>query len=150
MGAIVGITNEKYWIRCLALCDDWSCFEFASLDNLPKVSGVYFLMNDCELVYIGQSKNIRSRVGNHHNIFNCTLFAGDKPLEEDTFDSIYYLECDYKPERKSYEYMFRDDYWPKMNAYDWERDFYRPMQAKREEERDRKMLLEKKNPGVIV
>lgn len=127
--------------------DDWTCFEFALLDDLPKVSGIYFLMNGFELVYVGQSKNIRSRVGSHHNMWNCTLFSGDKPLEEDTFDSIYYLEVDYKPERKEYECMFRDDYWPKLNAYDWERDFYRPMKVKQDAERDREMLLEKFRKG---
>lgn len=136
-----------FWEGDLVMDDDWTCFEFASLNDLPKVSGVYFLMNGVELVYVGQSKNIRSRVGAHHNMWNCTLFAGDEPLEEDTFDSIYYLEVDYKPERKSYEYMFRDDYWPKLNAYDWEHDFYRPMKVKQNEERAREGLLDKIRKG---
>ncbi len=116
------------------MCDDWTCFKFALLKDIPKVAGVYLLMNDFELVYVGQSNNIKSRIGTHHNMFNCTLFVDGKPLEVDTFNSIYYLEVDYKPERKEYEYMFRDDYWPKLNAYNWERDFYRPNKVKRDAE----------------
>lgn len=124
------------------MCDDWTCMEFATLDNLPQVPGIYFLMNDCELVYVGQSNNIKNRLNVHHNMWNCTLFLGDEPIGEDTFDSVYYLKVDYKPERKAYEYMFRGDYWPKLNAYDWERDYYLPMKAKQDEERQKKELLE--------
>jgi len=101
------------------MCDDWTGFEYVSLGSIPKIAGVYFLMNDCELVYIGQSNNIKRRIGTHHNNWNCTLFLGDEPLEENTFDGIYFFECDYKPERKEYETMFKEDYSPKLNNFDW-------------------------------
>lgn len=39
---------------------------FDGLDKLPKRSGVYIVFTDSELLYIGQSKNIRARWKNHH------------------------------------------------------------------------------------
>ncbi len=74
------------------MCDDWTCFNFITLDDVPKVSGVYLLMNDIELVYVGQSKNIRSRLGTHKSNWNNDIYLGDKPMFPDSFDSLYYLE----------------------------------------------------------
>ena len=73
------------------MCDDWSCFEFAVLKDAPILSGVYFLMNGIELVYIGQSKTIRSRLSEHKSNWNNDIFLGDQPLFPDSFDSLYYL-----------------------------------------------------------
>ena len=118
--------------------DDWKHMEFVKLgSDIPEVSCIYFLMNDNELVYIGQTVNLKSRMQSHKANLNCTLFLGDKKLEEDTFDSIYYSIVDYKPERKTYEEMFRDDYWPKLNGYNIERDYLVP---KREERMERMKL----------
>jgi excinuclease UvrABC nuclease subunit len=100
------------------MCDDWTTFEFCTLDNVPHISGVYFLMNDDELVYIGQSNNIHNRILSHKQIFNCDTFLGKEPLYPDMFNSLYYFECDYKPERKEYESFFIEDYFPKLNGVD--------------------------------
>ena len=41
------------------------------VENLPESTGVYYFYNDKnELIYIGKSKNIRSRVYSHFNNFN--------------------------------------------------------------------------------
>ena len=121
--------------------DDWSCFGFTSLNDAPLKSGVYFLMNDIELVYIGQSKNIRYRLSEHKSHFNNDIFLGDKPLFPDSFDSLYFFECDYKPERKEYESMFIEDYYPKLNGYDILRDYLIPKRLKENEEKELKEHL---------
>ena len=101
------------------MCDDWSDFEFTTFDNIPKVQCIYFLMNDIELVYIGQTNNLRNRMYQHNANWNCTSYLGNEPMHDDMFDSAYYLICEYKPERREYEDMFRSDYWPKLNGNDW-------------------------------
>lgn len=123
------------------MCDDWTYFNFVTLENAPKVSGVYFLMNDIELVYIGQSKNIRNRLGTHNSNWNNDIMLGDEPMFPDSFDSLYYLECDYKPERKAYEDMFKEDYSPKLNNYDVLRNYLEPKRLREQEERKLKELL---------
>lgn len=102
------------------MIDDWSCFEFVDVSkDIPKVSCVYFLMNDDELVYIGQTNNLRYRIGQHMNNWNCSVLIGENKLFDDNFNGIFYLECDYKKLRIGYEDIFREDYWPKLNSNDW-------------------------------
>ena len=55
------------------MCDDWTCFNFETLKDVPITSGVYFLMNGIELVYIGQTNNLRSRMGQHHSNWNSLI-----------------------------------------------------------------------------
>ena len=49
-----------------------------NIDALPKI-GVYFLFNENEIVYIGQSINILNRVGTH--------------TQSKTFNSWNYISC---------------------------------------------------------
>lgn len=49
----------------------------------PSVCGIYFLVSEGEIVYVGQSTNIASRIGNH-------------AAERKQFDSYYYQQCDSK------------------------------------------------------
>ena len=49
--------------------------------KINKVRGVYFLFDDDELVYIGQSENILSRIASH--------------LNDKRFDSYNFIECQY-------------------------------------------------------
>ena len=102
------------------MCDDWTTFEFCKLKDAPHIPGIYFLMNDVELVYIGQSKNIYFRILAHNRKYNCDTFYGNIPLYPDMFDSLFYFRCDYKPERRSYEDMFKEDYFPKLNGNEWD------------------------------
>jgi hypothetical protein len=103
----------------MVMDDDWSHMDYCTIKDAPAIQGIYFLMNGDELVYIGQSNNIRRRLSSHNNNWNCTITVGGKKLYTDSFDGIYYFECDYKPERKTYEAMYIDDYYPKLNSNDW-------------------------------
>lgn len=41
-----------------------------SRDELPNYEGIYVLADGCEIVYIGQSTRIRSRLYKHHSYYN--------------------------------------------------------------------------------
>lgn len=45
---------------------DFQSVPFRSLDLLPTFAGIYFAMQDDEILYVGQSKNIRKRWESHH------------------------------------------------------------------------------------
>lgn len=45
---------------------DFQSVPFRSLDLLPSFAGIYFAMQDDEVLYVGQSKNIRKRWMFHH------------------------------------------------------------------------------------
>jgi len=62
------------------------------------------------------------------------------------FDSLFYFKCGYKPERKEYERMFRDDYFPKLNGNDWIKGEIVKLEEKRQElirEQDRLFATDK-------
>ena len=84
-------------------------------ENIPKVSCVYFLFNDIELVYIGQTKNLRTRVMHHNNFLNPNITVGDKKFGIDMFDSFYYLRVEDQKERRRIEKFYYDKYDPKCN-----------------------------------
>lgn len=66
--------------------------------NKAKISGVYVLYDGETPIYIGQSKNIYSRIANH--------FYGTNPPNnpnKGSFDSWDYIECDDPRQRKILE-----------------------------------------------
>jgi len=84
-------------------------------DDISKISCVYFLLYDNELVYVGQTINLRKRIQTHNRYFNSNLFLGDKKLGEDSFNKIlYYLEVD-KTRKKTLEKMYYEMFEPKLN-----------------------------------
>ena len=54
--------------------------KIVEIKRLNILCGIYFLMNDNEVVYVGQSIDIHRRINKHK--------------ESKTFDKIYYLEVD--------------------------------------------------------
>jgi hypothetical protein len=52
-----------------------------------RVSGVYFLLKDQEIVYVGQSVHIPSRLDYH-------LRDNDSITRSEFFDSYHYIECE--------------------------------------------------------
>lgn len=122
--------------------DDWTSFEFCDLKNIPSVASIYFLMNDDELVYIGQTKDLHKRVLLHKLKYNCNLSVNNTPLFPDMFNSVYFLECDYEPERKEYEKMFIEDYFPKLNGNDWDFGEWMVFEMKLSELRNQKFNIE--------
>jgi len=47
--------------------------------KIPRVCGVYFLIKECEIVYVGKSINVHNRLGSH--------------LCDKDFDKINIIEC---------------------------------------------------------
>jgi len=84
-------------------------------DNLPEVPCVYFLMNNIELCYIGQTVNLKRRIGEHNFRLNPNLYVGDEPIERNLFDSVFYFIVVDEKERVKFESDLICDYEPKLN-----------------------------------
>lgn len=75
------------------------------IDLLPqdaKACGIYFLVNQGQVVYIGQSKNITQRVAQHRKItsFDEVRFIETPPKRLNAVERKFILE--FKPERNGY------------------------------------------------
>ena len=69
--------------------------------NKTMMSGIYFLIQDNEIIYVGQSVNIFARIATH--------------IEQKEFDSYAYLEC--PPEQlNTYESLYIHTLRPKLNG----------------------------------
>lgn len=99
------------------MCDDWTRMKFKTLtDKIPKSSCVYFLFNDIELVYIGQTQNLKQRLQWNNSVINANWFIGNKPMDSFIFDSVYYLPVvNKKEERLRIEREYLEMYNPKCN-----------------------------------
>jgi len=62
--------------------------------SIPQCAGVYFIWQNAELIYIGQSGNLRMRVAED----DCHLYTSD-PLKK----YFNYVECDSKKDAKNLE-----------------------------------------------
>jgi len=89
------------------------------LNNTPKEQGIYFLFNDIELIYIGQTNNLRKRLTSHDIEKNleqdniCEL-----PKRINNFNHIYYLSTNLDTnQRIQLEKEYIDSYFPKYNEY---------------------------------
>ena len=84
-------------------------------------------MCDNELVYIGETKNLKGRTITHKRFFNCDVTVNDKKVDNDLFNSLYYfLVDDKKDKRLELERKFIDLYNPKCNGLNldgWNRSF---------------------------
>lgn len=97
--------------------DDWSLFEFKKIsDDIPKVKAVYFLMNDDELLYIGQTQHLRSRIERHFITKNLRIFVGNVRITEDEFNGLYFIEVEDDLSRKIMELCYIYKYQPKLNV----------------------------------
>ena len=91
-------------------------FEICRLeDKLPEVPGIYFLMNDVELCYVGQTVNLKRRIQRHNNSLNEGIYLGDKLLTPNSFNLIYYIEILDKGKRNELEYELIEEFMPKWN-----------------------------------
>lgn len=77
-------------------------FSTARTDMIPGVGGIYFLIHDREIVYIGQARDIMARLFNH--------IAARKI----TFESFAFVRCDGWLDNH-YERLYTHEYWPCEN-----------------------------------
>jgi excinuclease UvrABC nuclease subunit len=84
-------------------------------DDLPEVPCVYFLMNDIELCYIGQTVNLKKRIPRQNVVFNSNIYLGDKLIIPNEFNMIYYFIVENIKERRKLETKLIHDYLPKWN-----------------------------------
>ena len=91
-------------------------FEYCNLkDNIPEAPGIYFLMNDIELCYIGNAVNLKKRIRRHNNELNAGIYIGNKLLVPNSFNSIYYIQIRDKEKRNELEYQLIEEFMPKWN-----------------------------------
>lgn len=64
-----------------------------SIKSLPKVNGVYALYHNEEIVYIGESKNIRDRLTHHYKQNGSGLL---KTIAQEEDINTYMSECTIK------------------------------------------------------
>ncbi len=111
------------------MIDDWTGMEFCKIDNIPKerFPCIYFLFNDNELVYIGETLHLKKRMSKQIEKFNCPIKIGDSLLWEDNFNSLAYKKAPADSlERKREERIFIDKYAPKLNGFNMEFEAYMP------------------------
>ena len=105
------------------MIEDWTSFEFCSIDNIPKerFPCIYFLFNKNELVYIGETLHLKPRIRQQIKKFNCSIYIGDSPLWEHNFNCLYYkLASTDSLKRKREEALFKKKYAPKLNGFNME------------------------------
>ena len=81
--------------------DDWSEFEFYKRGEEPTDSGVYILMNDDEMIYIGVTSNLKKRDHVHSDSEYTGVFllkGANKRIEDDLIDI-------YQPKYNGYSYL---------------------------------------------
>jgi len=102
------------------MIDDWTDMEFYKIDEIPKerFPCIYFLFNDDELVYIGETLHLKPRIRKQIERFNCPIKVGDSKLWQDNFNSLSYKKASVDSlERKREERIFKDKYAPKLNGF---------------------------------
>jgi len=76
-------------------------FSKCKSQSLPFKSGVYLLLNDIELTYIGRAQNLYYRVRDHH--------------KTKAFTDVLYLTIPEEWERRIIEYILINQFQPKLN-----------------------------------
>ena len=84
---------------------DLEQMEIAKSTSIPELCGIYFLLNNAELVYIGQSKNIAKRIKTH--------------FIDKTFNTVLFLNIDQEWERLILEKLYIELFSPKHNCIPW-------------------------------
>jgi excinuclease UvrABC nuclease subunit len=75
--------------------------------NVKPLRGIYFLYDNDELVYIGQSISIQRRVWQH--------FHGDSRIEQKSFNKYKFIEINEDESLDKIELLFILEYNPKYN-----------------------------------
>jgi len=88
--------------------DDLSEMNCVAVDSeIPVCPCVYLLFNGDELIYIGQTSNLKTRVQNHIN----------KNISGKIFDRVFFLVAPEEEDRLLIEKKLIDFYRPKYNGY---------------------------------
>lgn len=109
--------------------DDWKEFEVHHIcirKRFPSKPAIYFLCksngadgfvdNVIELVYIGQTKNLKNRISDHNYKLNDDFWLGNQFIGSQIFDCIFYkiLSNDVNI-RFNLEAKYIQEYHPKLN-----------------------------------
>jgi excinuclease UvrABC nuclease subunit len=81
---------------------------------IPKKPGIYFLCLNIELIYIGETNNLRTRIENHNSTKNLHKNVDD-PSYSTLFNRILYCIIKKQEKRKKLERLLIEAFQPKLN-----------------------------------
>lgn len=58
---------EEFTVEGVGLDCEWGCVPIESTDDLPKIQGIYMVIEDDDILYVGKSINIHQRWKNGHH-----------------------------------------------------------------------------------
>ena len=100
-----------YWDK-MKICND--------IKIVPIVSCIYFLFNDIELIYIGQTGNLKQRIAFWNRILNYDITSKGLSAQitmKKIFNRVFFLEEKSKRKRLDIEAEFIYNYKPKINEF---------------------------------
>jgi excinuclease UvrABC nuclease subunit len=77
-------------------------------DFTLNAPGVYLLLNDIELIYVGKTKHLNQRLQTHK--------TGGWFYYPKDFNRVFFEEIYMESDRKSFENKMIDEYYPKYNC----------------------------------
>lgn len=92
------------------------CLAFIDKTNLPKISCVYFVLAELDLMYVGSTQNLRGRFFNHHRAID---FKGT---------TIYWLELD-------------DSMWLRRRVEEYYITAFKPLQNGKKVDKHNKIII---------
>lgn len=85
------------------------CVSFTELSLLPQSKGIYFIIDDSDILYVGMSRNIKKRLITHTRR---TLIQ-----ENNGFSKVHWLLLENDGERQRLEYLLIKAIKPKYDRY---------------------------------
>ena len=76
------------------------------------IPGVYLLINDIELIYIGKTKHLKNRLKEHKN--------GSWFYEKREFNRVFFEHIDNEKDRRLFEKQLLSESYPKLNCNHFE------------------------------
>jgi len=100
---------------------DWTVMIESNLESLPTNNNpyIYFLMNDWELIYIGETTKLKGRISVHDSDKNTELSPDHLSFYKIVgFNKIFYRDAPIdRKERYHLEQKYIEDFKPKYNDF---------------------------------
>lgn len=89
-----------------------------NLKDFPKESGVYYIISDDEIIYVGSSKNLKNRFAKHlDSIRHADKATSQKELYQFLSENPFTVEFQLEENYREKEQELIDKYHPRFNQY---------------------------------
>jgi excinuclease UvrABC nuclease subunit len=108
-------------------------FPFVDLDALPTFTGVYFICLNDAVIYVGSSKNIRSRLKAHHksaDITRVTRWAGEHKVSRPDSVVVKCKACDTIDDARKLEDECINAFVPTLNWIESRENYIKHLEKK--------------------